>query len=471
MVRSTRKNFLPLSFGLLLLLAVQCAAQSDLARRVDTFIRSEMQRQQIPGVSVAVVQQGKIALLKTYGFANLEHRIPVTPETVFQSGSIGKQFTATAVMILAAEGKLSLEDKLNRFFSDAPPSWANITVRQLLTHTAGMGDYPADFDLRRDHTEAELLSMIKAIPLAYQPGTNWDYSNIGYVTLGILIHQVTGQFHGDFVAGRIFRPLGMNTARLISEADIIPNRAAGYRLVNGKLQNQEWVSPSTNTTADGCYYFSILDLARWDAGLYSDTPLAQAQLAQMWTPVRLSDGRTKAYGFGWHSDLIHGRRIVFHGGAWQGFKSFIVRFPDDKITIILQANSWDARDFRLARGLVATVFPEFTLPAVQSIADQEPQVTAMTRRLLLQISQGTASPDAFTPTAQASFFPDQAKEAGRLLNTLSLPIAIIFTNELIERRDENGLRVYRYALTDIGKSVFCTIKLTEANKIDSLTCN
>jgi CubicO group peptidase (beta-lactamase class C family) len=194
----TRPAMLTASFWLLLLLATPGVAQPDLERRIDAYIKLEMQRQQIPGVSLAVVRNGKIAILKSYGFSNLEHQISVKPETIFQSGSIGKQFTATAVMILAAEGKLSLEDKISKFFPDAPESWANITVRHLLTHTAGLGDYPPDFDLRRDHTEAELWTMIKSIPLAYQPGERWDYSNLGYVTLGILIRKVSGKFHGDF---------------------------------------------------------------------------------------------------------------------------------------------------------------------------------------------------------------------------------------------------------------------------------
>lgn len=471
MATSIRQISIAILVSLLLLAAAPCLAQDNLAQRIDTYIKLEMERQQIPGVSLAVVRQGKIAILKSYGFSNLEHKIPVKPETIFQSGSIGKQFTATAVMILAGENKLSLEDKVSKFFPDAPESWAQITVRHLLTHTAGLGDYPADFDLRRDHTEAELWTMIKAIPLAYAPGTNWDYSNLGYVTLGILIRKVTGKFHGDFVAERIFKPLGMQTARVISEADIVPNRAAGYRLVKGELVNQEWVSPSTNTTADGCYYFTVLDLAKWDAGLYTDTLLPQAQLAQMWQPVNFTSGNTKGYGFGWHTHMIHGRPVVFHGGAWQGFKSFIVRFPKDQVTFIVMANSWDTRDFRLARGLVATQFPEFALPADQPITDKEPEVTAMIRRVLLQLAQGTANSDSFTPLAAAQMFPDKAKDVGRVLNTLSLPIALIFTSELVERKDENGLRLYRYALNDIGKTVFCTIKMTNTQKVDSLSCN
>lgn len=457
--------------AVLLMFATPSLAQENLSARIDAYVKTEMQQQRIPGVSLAVVRNGKIELVKSYGFSNLEHRVPVKPETIFQSGSIGKQFAATAIMILAAEEKLSLEDKVSKFLPDAPPSWSQITVRHLLTHTAGLGDYPSDFDLRRDHTEAELWAMIKAIPPAHPPGEKWDYSNLGYVTLGIIIRKVTGKFHGDFVGERVFKPLGMQTARIISEADIIPNRAAGYRLVRGQLLNQEWVSPSTNTTADGPYYFTVLDLAKWDAGLLSESLLPQAQLAQMWKPVRLFDGSMKGYGFGWHTEVLHGRPVVFHGGAWQGFKSFIVRFPKDRITFIFMANSWDTRDFRFARGLVATHFPEFALPAVEAVADQEPDVTTMIRRVLLQLAQGKANSDSFTPAAASAMFPQKAKEVETLLNTLSLPVALIFTNELVEKKDENGLRVYRYAFNDIGKSIFCTIKLTSADKIDSLACN
>lgn len=372
------------------------------------------------------------------------------------------------MMILVEEGKLSLDDKISKYFTDAPDSWTNITVRHLLTHTAGMGEYPPDLDTRRDYTEDGYLALIKSAPLAYQPGTKWDYSNLGYVTLGILIRKVTGKFYGDFLAERIFQPLGMTTARVISEADIVPNRAAGYRLVKGELKNQEWVSPSTNTTADGSLYFTVLDLAKWDAALYHNKPLNQSSLAQMWTPVKLDDGKTKAYGFGWHTDVIHGRRLIFHGGAWQGFKSFIVRFPGDKLTFIFFANSWETKDFKLARGLTSIFYPEFALPRVQPIEDKEPQVTALVRRVLLQFSQGTADPSLFTAEARAKIFPGQAKQIGERLNSLSLPIALIHTNELIERREESAFRVYRYVINDFGTTLFCTVQLTKDDKVASL---
>jgi len=233
-----------------------------------------MQRQQIPGVSLAIVKNGRPLLVKGYGFSNLEHRVPVKAETVFQSGSVGKQFTASAIMMLVEDGKIGLEDNIGKYLGDVPDAWKSITIRHLLTHTGGMTDYPDDFDFRRDLTEDELLKKAKEIPLAFAPGEKWQYSNLGFVTLGIIISKVTRKFYGDFLQERIFKPLGMTSARIISEADIVPNRAAGYRLVEGKIKNQNWVAPSMNTTADGSLYLTALDMIKWDEGLRHGRTLA-----------------------------------------------------------------------------------------------------------------------------------------------------------------------------------------------------
>jgi len=217
--------------AIILLFVAPCIAQDETTNKVDDFVQAEMQKQRIPGVSLAVVKNGQIILAKGYGYANVEHNVPVKPETIFQSGSIGKQFTATAVMMLVAEGRINLDEKISKYLGDVPDSWQNITVRHLLTHTSGLTDYPGDFDFRRDYTEAELLKRAQAITPGFKPGEKWQYSNLGYVTLGILIHKVTGQFYGDFLQERIFKPLGMTTTRIISEADIVLNRAAGYHFV------------------------------------------------------------------------------------------------------------------------------------------------------------------------------------------------------------------------------------------------
>jgi len=457
-------------FLLLLFLpaGVACAPQRDLDSKIDDYVKAEMARQKIPGLSLAVLRDGKIELLRSYGLANVEHQVPVKPETVFQSGSIGKQFTAAAIMILVQDGKLSLDDQITKFFPGAPATWKRITVRHLLNHTSGLGDYPPEIELQRNYTEEQLFEAFKKAPLQFEPGADWDYSNAGYVTLGILIRKITGKFYGDFLQERIFRPLGMTTARIISEADIIPNRASGYRLMDGQLKNQEWVSPSTNSTADGSLYFTINDLARWDAALYTDVPLKQSSLSQIWQQTRLNEGKLKPYGFGWHTGVIHNRRVVFHGGAWQGFKSSIIRFLDDKLTIIFFANSWDTNDVKLTRGLAAIFYPQFALSPGKNIEDRDPQATALAHRILMQISKGKPDPELLTAEFRAELSRERVRSMRATVNSLSLPVAIVHLSELMERRDEGDLRVYRYRLIDLGKTLSCTMKLTRDSKIATL---
>ena len=307
---------------------------------IASYVRKEMQRQRIPGLALLVSRGGEIVVAEGFGLANVELQVPVKPETVFQSGSVGKQFTATAVMMLVEEGKVGLDDPLTKYFADAPASWKEVTVRELLSHTAGFGDYPEKFDFHRDVTEDEEMKLVEGIPLAYPPGTKWEYSNLGFLTLGVLIHRVTGDFYGDFLQKRIFRPLGMQTTRIISEADIIRNRAAGYRLVKGELKNQEWVAPTINTTADGSLYFSVLDLAKWDGALYTEKLLKRSSLDQMWTPAKLKNGQPNkgGYGFGWFIEERHGHRLISHDGAWQGFETTVARYVNDQLTVVVLTN-------------------------------------------------------------------------------------------------------------------------------------
>jgi CubicO group peptidase (beta-lactamase class C family) len=336
-----------------LLFGTQLLAADQASDPVSEFVRGEMQEQHIPGLTLLVSKSGKPLRAGGYGVSNLELNVPAKPESIFQSGSVGKQFTATAVMMLVEDGKVGLEDPLTRYFPDAPTSWKQATVRELLSHTAGFTDYPEGFDEQKNYTEDELLKIVEAIPLAYEPGTGWSYSNLGYLTLGILIHKVTGEFYGDFLERRIFRPLAMTTTRIINEADIVPNRSAGYRLVNGQVKNQEWVSPSLNTTADGSLYFSILDLAKWDAALYTERLLKKSSLARMWSVAPLRNGQPNSghYGYGWFIAVQDGHRLIEHEGAWQGFETQISRYVDDELTVVVLTNLADAKPDVIAHGV------------------------------------------------------------------------------------------------------------------------
>jgi CubicO group peptidase (beta-lactamase class C family) len=429
-------------------------ATAGYADRIDRFVLAEMRRERVPGVAVGIVSKGEVIAAKGYGAANVELGVPVTPNTMFQSGSLGKQFTAVAVMLQVEDGKLALDDSVTKYFPDAPASWRPITIRHLLTHTSGIPDYTersADdssqgIDLRRDYTEDELSKAAFGLPLEFKAGSRWSYSNTGYLLLGVIIHKVSGRFYGDVLKERVFTPLGMKTARIISEADIVPNRSAGYRLLSDELKNQEWVAPTLNTTADGSLYLSVLDLIAWDRGLRTQAILKRESWSLIYTPVTLSSGKAYPYGFGWFLDESGGKPWYRHSGSWQGFETYISRYLADEVTIIVLGNLAEARPQRFVDGIAAIIDPKLArLEPSTPIRDREPAVTARVRTLLTAARQGTLSPQDL-PYMSGSFGA-QVKHYEELLRPLEAPQRL----NLVERRDMGDDRVYTY-LVDEGSS-------------------
>ena len=372
----------------LALTAVLVAAATSLplahADNVDDFIKADMAARKIPGVAIAITRDGKVIRAQGYGLANIEHQVPVKPETVFQSGSVGKQFTSMAIMMLAEAGKLSIDDPVSKYFGATPLSWKPIKLRHLLTHTSGIKDWgEPELDNRRDYTEDQLVAVAKKLPLDFVPGTQWSYSNTGYVLLGIVIHKVSGQFYGDFLQERVFKPLGMSRTRVISERDIIADRAAGYELVKDELKNQEWVSPMLNTTADGSLYTTVLDLAKWDAALRGEALVKKATLDTLWTPVTLKNGQTRQYGFGWGFDVQRGHRIIEHGGSWQGFRATVTRYVDDGLGILILANLAQAQPEAMSHAVAGLIEPALALPDPRKPGtDPDPKRSAALAELL-----------------------------------------------------------------------------------------
>ena len=341
---------------------------------IDNYVTAEMGRERIPGTAVGIYRRGQVLLAKGYGLADVELNVQVKPETIFQSGSVGKQFVSAAVMMLVEEGKVGLDDSIVKYFPNAPATWEPILIKNLLSHTSGLAEYESDertgpkgpFYLRLDYTEDELLEKTEALPIEFQPGEKWDYRNTNYMLLGIMIHKVTGKFYADYLAERIFKPLGMTSTRLISDADIIPNRSSGYELHDEKLQNQEWVSPTFNSTADGTLYFNVLDLAKWDEALYGTSLLKQSSLDRIWTVFLLNDGKPNPanYGFAWEMNTLNGHKVIEHGGAWQGFTCDISRYVDDNLTVVVLTNldAGHARPERIAHTVAGLVNPALMPP-------------------------------------------------------------------------------------------------------------
>ena len=440
------------------------AAGQTVADRIDDSVRAEMTRQRVPGVAVAVAKNGEVIQASGYGLANLEHRVAVVPETIFQSGSLGKQFTAAAVMLLVEDGKLDLSDAVTKYLPDAPESWRAITVYHLLTHTSGIPDYTAGtLDLRRDYTEDELARLASGLELEFPAGARWNYSNTGYLLLGIIIRKASGRFYADILRERVFDPLGMRTARVISEADIVPNRAAGYRLVNGEWKNQEWVAPQINTTADGSLYLSVLDLIAWDKGLSARAILKPESWAKVFEPARLNSGKTFPYGFGWSLDQVAGQEVHRHGGAWQGFQGFIARYLGDGLTVVVLANLAEADADRFVDGIAAIMNPELSVPEPTPVPDREPQVTARLEGLLRAAAARRLVPEEFA-YVRAGFFPEVAEEYAELLSNLGEPTRV----DLVERRELGDDRIYEYEIAFVEKKVRARLGLAPDDKISML---
>jgi CubicO group peptidase (beta-lactamase class C family) len=431
---------------------VAAAPSAQRLEAIDTFVAAEMQRQKVPGVAIAVVGNDGVRLSRGYGYANVEHQVAVTPETIFQSGSVGKQFSAAAVMLQVEDGRLSVDDPIAKFIDCAPAAWRGITVRHLLTHTSGIPDYTEDasggsglvtgVDFRRDYTEQELVSIACNLPLDFAPGTRWSYSNTGYLLLGAIVRRASGEFYGDVLARRVFAPLGMKTARVISEADIVPHRAAGYQLVDGALKNQDWVASSLNTTADGALYLSLLDMIAWDRGLRAGAILTPQSWETVYTPVRLASGRTYPYGFGWSIDETPSGPWYHHGGSWQGFRTYISRYVGRGVTIVVLANSADSVPARFVDGIAQILDDDLPLVTPSKpIEDREPEVTARVRELLERGRSGQLARTDFTQTRTID--PTIGSRVAERLR----PLGTLQRIELLRRRDLGDDREYTYVVT------------------------
>lgn len=341
-------------FIVLLLLLQTTAVRAD---NVDDYVKAEMQKQRIPGLSLAVVKEGKVIKAEGYGLANVELNVPARPETVYKIASVSKQFIATGIMLLLQEGRIGLDDKIGKYLDGTPESWNGVTVRHLLTHTSGIVREGPGFDPFKDQKDIDVIKSAYPLPLRFPTGEKYEYCNVGYFSLAEIISRVSGKPWSDFMNERVFAPLGMAATRPTSFSAIVTNRASGYEWRDDKMRNAgEYIA----LRPSGAFLSTVLDLAKWDAALYTDAFLKQATREQMWTPVKLNSGATYPYGFGWSLEPLGKHRRVDHGGSLPGFRSHFMRLPDDKLSIIVLTNSGSANPAGIARGVAAIYLPDIT---------------------------------------------------------------------------------------------------------------
>ncbi|HMI53762.1 MAG TPA: serine hydrolase domain-containing protein [Candidatus Saccharimonadales bacterium] len=336
-----------------------------------------------PGFSVFIRQGQQTMLARGYGVREFGKPAKIDPQTNFRLASCSKQFTAMAIMLLVHDGKLRYEETLPEIFPDFPEYGKSITIRSLLNHTSGLLDYEALMDEQAKKTgkhwsdkqqiqDSEVFNLLKqANTTEFAPGTKWAYSNSGYVLLGLVVGKVSGKSFGDFLEKRIFAPLKMShTLAFEKGKNQITNRAYGHSKINSEWTETDQSSTSA-TLGDGGIYSSVEDLAKWDAALARHTLLSEAEMQPALTPVNISsvsqivlpDDATEAmkrnstvsYGFGWFLDPYHGHRRMWHYGDTVGFHTYVARFPDDDVTIIVLGNRTDLDPESLA-ARVANIF-------------------------------------------------------------------------------------------------------------------
>ena len=310
--------------------------------------------------TVLVAKDGKLVFSKGYGMANKEWDIPNTPQTAFRLGSITKQFTSAAIMLLQERGKLSTTDPVCKYVTECPAAWEPITIRHLLTHTSGIANYTDSPDFAKKAilpiAVNDLLADYKGKPLDFAPGEKFNYSNSGYHLLGLIVEKASGKSYKDFLQENIFTPLGLKDTGYDSHENIIKHRAAGYKRNGDGFVNAAYMDMLIPYAA-GALYSTTEDLLKWEQALYTEKLLTKKSLDEMFTPFK------GTYAYGWNVGKRGNRRSISHGGGIYGFATQLARFPDDKVTVVVLSNVEGASAGAVANNLSAIVFGDpVTLP-------------------------------------------------------------------------------------------------------------
>ncbi len=299
-----------------------------------------------PGAAVLVIKDGETLLRKGYGLADLEQGIAIEPDMVFRIGSVTKQFTAAAILLLEEAGKLSVQDDVRKHLPEYPTHGRVITLEHLLTHTSGIRSY-TDMKVfgervRQDMSVEDVIALFKDEPLAFEPGEKYAYNNSGYFLLGTVIEKASGKTYDTYLRENIFEPLGMSQTYYGSASRIIPKRAQGYDGVNGEFQNAEYLS-MTIPYAAGSLLSTVDDLAKWARALEAPGFLSRESLETWWKPFRLAKGESVHYGYGWGISDYYGHRVVSHGGGINGFTCHLLWMPEDRVFVAVLTNRNDEK--------------------------------------------------------------------------------------------------------------------------------
>jgi CubicO group peptidase (beta-lactamase class C family) len=351
--------------AILVFIFIITAISAASADEVDRIVTERLRERNIPGAAVAVIKNGKAVKIKGYGLASIEFGVPVNTETVFEIGSVSKQMTAAAIMLLVEEGKVSLDAPISTYLPNTPDSWRDVTVRHLLTHSSGIKSYTglSGFELSRRLKMEGFIGQLAPHPLEFTPGEQTSYSNSGYNLLAYIIETQSGKPYMQFMRERIFTPLGMTKTADRDPQFIIKNRATGYEWNIDRLTGRD--GNLTDLMGAGSIVSTISDMVKWDAALNGTSFLRPESRREWWTPFTLNNGKPSPYGFGWRISDIRGHKMIGHTGQTAGFGAANFRYVNDRISVIVLTNQGEiGLGGQLAARIAKIYIPSLSLKVI-----------------------------------------------------------------------------------------------------------
>ncbi len=456
------------SFVSFLSLAVASASMAD---DLDAYVRDHMKAQHVPAVVWGVFKDGKVVKSRAYGLANIELGVPATADSVFEIGSVSKQFTATALLILLEEGRLSLDDRIDKYIADLPEEWRPVTLRQLLQHTSGIPDMEAIFgyeSYRNIYTPKQIIGVANSRPMDFKPGEGWSYSNTGYYLAAMVLEKVSGKAYGQFLKERIFQPLGMTHTRESDPTQIIPNRAAGYRVLeSGQLEVRDPMQPTACLGA-GTLVSTLEDMAKWDAAITKNRLLKPATQQLMFAEGGSTKGPT-GYGMGWFISPWRGNPSYEHSGGTAGFSCDYRRFPQAGVSAMvftnLYANGMGGTLFRAAD----TVAPGISCTSLKPIQEPPPGLRTKLLGAMAAVSKGGPRPDSISEKMWASYTQTSFDAwRDRLANLKHFDL--ILQDRYAARKTHLGeeqVETYLYRLTTTKQVLYVEFQMNREGRIVS----
>ncbi len=460
-IKSNPARFSTLFAIFLLLLTVSVRADE-----VDNYVRAQLAEQHIPGTAVAVIKNGKVIKMEGYGLASVEFGVPTTTETVFEIGSVSKQITAAAIMLLVEDGKINLDEKISKYLPNTPETWKNVSVRNLLTHTSGVKSYTSlgGFELSKRYKVNDFIKELSPQPLDFEPGSAYKYSNSGYSLLGYIIESASGKNYWELLQTRIFIPLKMNSTANRDPQFIIKNRAVGYEWENGRFVGRDY--NLTDLFSAGAIVSTISDMAKWDIALRNETLLKNESKAQIWKSFTLNDGKENPYGFGWNVIEFRGQKLFSHGGQTAGFAANISRYTDADLDIVVLTNlGTQGLGSQIARGIAKIYIPAISLKALKTQIQDDAKITKLFENAVENVLQNKLTSQYFSEDIIKRLSAEGAKKENERISSFGKVRKIDFVGE----ENSDGKRIYRYR-TGTPKRIFLwNFAVNDEGKISEIT--